>query len=362
MKFLKNRVQEGLKGRNKGISGGLTRFDKFTNNIQKGRYDVIGALQKTGKTAFVDHRYVLQPYLSGYKNIHWKYYSYEVDLENKLAKYCAYLMYYKYDIVCDSNYILGKGEYAGLLSEDHQNLVNEISDNELVELFGEYDENGKQLTKGMIDFHQDKNNPTGIQNELISYAKEHGEFITEKYQTQDDNGTPILKERIVGYKENDSDLYTIIILDHAGLLRKERGFNKKDNIDKMSEYFVWFRNICKFTPVILSQFNRDLGKIDRLKFSGEDLQPSMEDFKDTGNLGEDASQVIALFNPNLYNHIKKHRNYDLQKLNGGYRSIHLLASRDTETNVSLSAYLEGKNGYWKELPKETEINYSNLNF
>ena len=113
---------------------------------------------------------------------------------------------------------------------------------------------------------------------------------------------------------------------------------------------VWFRNICNFSPVLVSQFNRDLGKIDRLKFSGEQLSPTLEDFKDTGGLSEDASLVIGLFNPTQHKHLGRHMDYNLDGIGKSYRSIHVLASRNTEANVSIAALLEGKTGRFKELP------------
>jgi hypothetical protein len=198
-----------------------------------------------------------------------------------------------------------------------------------------------------IDFQEDRNNPTGIYKYMLKYAEEHGEFIKETYK--DNFGKS--KEKITGYKENDETLYTIPIIDHIGLMRREKGLTKKDNIDKMSSYCVWMRNICKFSPVVLSQFNRDLGKTERLKFSGEMLQPSMEDFKDTGALGEDASLVIALFNPTLYSHIKKHLGYDLKEIGKGYRSAHILASRNTESGVNIGLDMLGQTGRFVELEK-----------
>ncbi len=332
-------VEAGIKGKNKGIPGGLPRFDKFTNNIQKANYYVIGAQQKTGKSAFVDFRFVLNPYLSGHKNINWKYFSYEVDKVEKLAKWCSFFMYKNHGILCDSNYILSRGENK--LTSEHKKLVDVIYKSILLDLFTR------------VDFIEDRTNPTGIYHYLMKYATDNGKFIKEKYSTIDD-GKEVQKERIIGYKENNPDLHTIIILDHCGLMKIERGFTKKQNIDKVSEYFVWLRNMCRFTPVAISQFNRDLSKIDRLKFSGEDLQPSVEDFKDTGNLTEDASMVIALFNPVLYSHIDTHLGYNIRKLDKGYRSAHILASRNTETGVNISFYMEGKNGIFRELkPKDT---------
>lgn len=335
MKTFLEEVDFGIQGGYKGIPGGLPRFDKFTNNIQKSTYYLIGASQKTGKTAFVDYRYILAPYLQGTKNVKYIYFSYEIDKLEKMAKFCAFFMKHKYNILCDSNYILSRGENK--LTEEHRKFVEEIYNNELKDLF-----NNK------IDFIEDRTNPTGIYNYLLNYAKDNGEFIKESYKTIEE-GKEVTKERVAGYRENNSDITTIIIVDHIGLLRKERGFTKKENIDKLSEYMVWLRNICKFTPVLISQFNRDLGKIDRLRFSGEDLQPTIEDFKESGEPANDASMVIALFNPTLYPHLETHLGYDILKIGKGYRSVHILASRNTETGVNISLNMEGKNGSFEEL-------------
>lgn len=349
-----NEVKEGLKGKNHGLPIKLVKLSKFINNIQKKTYYVLGAQQKTGKTALADYLFILGPYLINPKaNVKYIYFSLEVDLIEKMAKYCAFFMDIKYGIFCDSNYILSRGDTP--LAPEHLALVEEIYNNELIDLFGKYDERGNIIKEGKIIFFQDKMNPEGIRKYLLSYAKRNGEFITEQFKFEDiaeeKTGT-----RIIGYKENDPDLYTFIITDHVGLLKRERGYNMKENIDKFSEHMVWFRNLCRFSPVAISQFNRDLGKVDRLKFSGEELQPTVEDFKNTGSLSEDASIVMALFNPTLLPHLKKHKNYDLKKIGKGYRSLHILASRNTESGVSISLHLDGKTGNFRELPNSDEHN------
>lgn len=262
-------------------------------------------------------------------------------------------MDYKYNIYCDSNYILSRGEKK--LTPEHRKLVDDIYNNELIDLFGEYDEEGNLIKEGKITFFQDKMNPEGIRKYLLNYASTIGKFIYSKY-TVKENGKSIEKQRISGYVENDPTLYTFVIIDHVGLLKRERGYNKKENIDKFSEHMVFMRNICKFSPIVISQFNRELGKTDRLKFSGEELAPTIEDFKDTGSISEDASLVMALFNPTLLPHLRKHKNYDLKKIGKGYRSLHILASRNTPTGVSVSLLIEGKTGNFKELPNSDENN------
>lgn len=349
-----NEIEEGQKGRSKGLPIGLKKFGEFIKNIQKKTYYVLGAQQKTGKTALIDDLFILGPYCNNPNaKVKWIYFSLEVDLIEKMAKYCAYFMDKKYGIYCDSNYILSRGDTT--ISEKHFNLVKEIYENELTDLFGKYDNNGKLLQEGKIIFHQDKIHPEGIRRYLLQYAEDNGQFSYEPYKTQNDSGDTITMNRIVSYKENDPDLYTIVLVDHVGLLKRQQGFSKKENIDKLSEHFVYFRNLCKFTLVAVSQFNRELGKVDRLKFSGEQLQPSVEDFKDTGALAEDATIVLALFNPTLLPHIKEHRGYDITKIGKSYRSLHILSSRNTVSGVGLSLILEGKSGRFIELPNSTDI-------
>ena len=71
----------------------------------------------------------------------------------------------------------------------------------------------------------------------------------------------------------------------------------------------------------------------------------------TGALAEDASLVIGLFNPTKYAHLSGHLGYDLTKVGKGYRSVHILASRNTETGVNISLNLDGENGLYRELPR-----------
>jgi replicative DNA helicase len=337
MRFI-GEVEEGMKGRYRGLDTNMSRLSKFINGIQKRTYYAIGAQPKSGKTALVDEFFVLGPYLQNKDaNIKWIYFSPEVDLLEKMAKYTAYFMDAKYGVYCDSNYVLSRGDNR--LTPEHKKLVDEIAQNELKDLFG-----------NKIHFIEDRVNPEGIRQTLFKHAEENGTFIREPWK--DKQGKT--REKIVGYEENDKSLYTIIIVDHVGLVPLQQGFTKKQNIDELSSRMVWFRNICNFSPVLVSQFNRELGKIDRLKFSGEQLSPTLEDFKDTGGLSEDASLVMGIFNPTQHKHLERHLNYDLNGIGKSYRSIHVLASRNTEANVSISAIIEGKTGRFKELPRPHE--------
>jgi replicative DNA helicase len=338
MKFL-GEVEEGMRGRYKGLPTNMERLSNFVNGIQKKSYTAVGAQSKSGKTAFVDEFFVLGPYLRNKEaNIRWIYFSPEVDMLEKMAKYTAYFMDHKYGIYCDSNYVLSRGDNR--LSPEHKKLVDDIAQNELKDLFD-----------NKIQFIEDRIHPEGIRRVIFEYAEANGTFLRESWFKNEEEHS-----KIVAYEEKDPSLHTVIIVDHVGLVPVQKGFTKKQNIDELSSRMVWFRNICSFSPVLVSQFNRDLGKVDRMKFSGEQLMPTLEDFKDTGGLSEDASLVLGLFNPTKYRHLDRHMGYDLNAIGKSYRSIHVLAARNTEADVSIAALLEGKTGRFKELPKPSDGN------
>jgi len=337
---------------NKGLLTGLTKFDKFTYNLQKETYTVIGAMKKVGKTAFLDFRYVLMPYLlNPNANIKWFYFSFEISRIKKMAKFASFLIFYKYGKLINPSEIMSVGDKK--LSDEDYLLVEEVYKKELVALFGEWNKQGKLIKEGKITFIEEKTNPTGIRVTLLDHFYKNGEIMYTDYEIEGAK-----KKRMTGYRENDPSLYTIIITDHVGLLKKEQGFNKKDNIDKFSEFMIEMRNTYKATVIATSQFNRDLSKIDRLKFSGDQLTPTAEDFKDTGNLAEDATVLITLFNPYAYKHLKKHLGYELNKLDKKYVSLHLLESRDTEGFVDLGLNFIGSCGFFKELPYPEDMTNS----
>lgn len=198
----------------------------------------------------------------------------------------------------------------------------------IIPLFGEYNERGEKVSKGLIKFLEIKDNPTGVRNYLIEYAKENGEFLYK--QTVKDGQT---FTRMIGYKPNNPKKYVIIITDHLRKLLPERGFKMKETVDKFSEYAVEFRNTCNFTFVHIIHLNRALSDIGRRQFDDDRLFPQSDDIKETGNLSEDSNYIFTMFNPNddkfnLTKHFGKTiRRPDKSLLYPFMRTIHLVESR-----------------------------------
>lgn len=359
-------IEKGMAGRNLGLNIGLPKLNSVLGGLQKKTSFAVGAEKKVGKTAYSDVLFVLNPFLLNPKaNIHWKYFSFEIDRISKEAKYAAFFMAHDFGItdvtwpngevksLCD-NYILGRSQMPNgtriVVSDAHKEKLQQVYEKRIIPLFGEYNLSGSKLKQGKIDFIEDRMNPTGIRNYLINYAKENGQLLYEDYITEED-GKKIKKQRLIGYKENDSSLFTMVILDHVRNMSRERGFSMKENIDKFSEYHVFLRNMFMFSFAIVSHINRGTADIERMKYMKDKIYPTSEDFKDSGNLPEDVSHVVTIFNPcdDKYN-LSSHFGVTLDKYkdDNNYRTVHLVDSRFAPCPLHLSTTFKGGNLQIKE--------------
>ena len=359
--------KDGKLGKNLGLTTGIPPLDVAINGIQKKSSTGIAAAQKTGKTTLADYGWVLSPYLQMEKqgrldDINWIYWSLEIDRVDKEYKYAAFFMYHDFGIdgysykdipyiPMDKEYLMGKKIYKNKdattemipITPEHEEMLKVIYIKRIIPLFGEYDQYGRIVRKGKIDFIEQNDNPTGIYKYLLNYARQHGTFLEEAYNTLDDKGKQVVRQRVYGYTEKNPNLYTIVITDHVRKPRAERGFSMKQNIDKLLEYHTEIRNLCRFTFVDICHMNRAIANVDRLKFFGEEIYPTADDVKDSGNLAEECTQLITMFNPNdeKYN-LTKHMGIDLTNpTNSNYRSIHLVDSRNTEAPIHIQTKMIG---------------------
>jgi hypothetical protein len=375
---------------------GLQAIEMAINGIQRGRTFAVGAGPKVGKSTLVDYAFVISPALfvlannakystrleevktqlqtetdqdvravlnREYDTLTMKildydiiYLSYEIDRVSKEFDFIAYFLEEDFGISyvdlpvgrthkkntrisINSSYLRGQMKYDKVDPNQEDEIIKvspallerikTIYKTRIVPLFGEFDHNGNQIKKGLIIFIEHKTNPTGIRNYLLDYAGKNGSFIKQTHTKQD--GTTY--ETVLGYKPNNPKKYTVVICDHVRKILPERGFTKKDTIDKFSEYAVELKNWCKFTFVHIVHLNRGMADIARRKMEDDRIFPTPEDFKDSGNLSEDCDYIFTMFNPNddKY-HLKKHfgaaiRRTDNTLIYPQMRTIHLVESR-----------------------------------
>jgi hypothetical protein len=364
MNFLEA-LHQGQEGENKGLPTGLPPLDRAIDGVQKKSLITIAAAPKVGKSTLVDFAFVIHPLLYCLQHnipIHIIYFSYEIDRVKKEFDFAAFFFYHDYKIMnftyngveypLSSRYLLGKlqdreGNIIPL-NEEHLSILTEIYQNRIISLFGEYNSKGIRIKDGVIEFIEDRDNPTGIRNTILAYAKKNGEFTFQEYETTE-QGKKVTKQRLVGYIPKDKTKRTIIVLDHCRKAKRERGYSMKENIDKISEYFTELRNFCHFTFVNIIHLNRSIANVERLKFNGEYIFPSSDDIKDSGNLSEDSDYVITLFNPTDEKYgLTTHFGHNLNEY-PNYRSIHLVESRDTECPMHLAVQMYGNVKHFKPI-------------
>jgi hypothetical protein len=332
--LLRHEVELGLTGRNNGIPMGFNRLNKYIG-IRKGIYFLVGGLTGSGKTSFIDDAFVLNPfdwYISQ-KDPRVKlriiYRSMERSRTYKFAKWVSRRIFLDHGLVIPVSKLLGWNEK--MTSDEH-------------DLFLMYEDYMNQMND-VITIIDGPENAVGIAKELKAHALKNGRIEqVDEYNKR--------------YFPNNDNEVTIVIIDHIGLLKTTKDQpTKKEAIDKMSDELRYARDFYGYTPVVVSQFNRSISNIQRIK-SG-DVEPQLEDFAESSSTQNDADVVLALFDPIRYK-VADPSGYDLERLKDNFgakyfRSLRLIKNSYGEDDVRIGLGFLGQVGMFKELPKRIDM-------
>lgn len=334
--LLKNEVEKGLNDQNGGIPMGFERLNNYIG-IRKGIYTLVGGLTGSGKTSFVDDAYVLNPFdwtltpegkKSGIKIKFW-YRSMERNRTYKYAKWVSRKVFLDQGIIIPVPKLLG---WTGKLTKDEHDL------------FLLYEDYIKEMENSII-MYDGPENPVGIAKDLKKYAESRGKIEQ-------------LDEYNKIYVPNDPNEITIVVIDHIGLLKTTKDLpTKKQAIDKLSNELRFARDFYGYSPVAVSQFNRDISNPIRIK--NGDVEPQLDDFKDSSSPGEDCDVALALFDPMRYK-VPDPSGYDLDKLKDEYgskyfRSLRLIKNSYGADDVRIGLGFFGQIGMFKELNRKKDM-------
>lgn len=331
---LKQEVQNGLDGRNSGIPMGFDRLNRYIG-IRKSMYFLVGGLTGSGKTSFIDDAFVLNPYdwyisqkAPGIK-LRMIYRSMERSRTYKLAKWVSRKIFLDHGEIIPVNKLLG--------------WTDRMSKNEH-DLFLMYEDYMANMSE-CITIIDGPENAVGIAKELKAHALQNGRI------EQVDEYNKI-------YVPNNPNEITIVVIDHIGLLKTTKDqTTKKAAIDKMSDELRYARDFYGYTPVAVSQFNRDISNPIRIK--NGDVEPQLEDFADSSQTQNDADVVLALFDPMRYK-VQDPSGYNMEKLKDQYgakyfRSLRLIKNSYGEDDIRIGLGFMGQVGMFKELKKRKDM-------
>lgn len=334
-RLLRDEIDKGLKGENMGPAMGFNKLERYIG-IRKRILSMIFGASGSGKSALLHSAFILNPYDDYVKDPHGiKFkvilFSMERSKVYILAKWMSRKIFLEQGVLIPLKVMLGwRG--ADKLTLDHLNLIDMYEDyfNELFEV---------------VDIIEGAQNPTGIYKYVKKYAEANGklEDLTEYKKV---------------YIPDHPNEIVIVAEDHLGITKLEKGQStKKEAIDKVSEYNQWFRDTLNYSPVTVSQITRNLSNP---MFQKQDnIEPTMDDAKESGRPGEDSDNIISLFDPIRYK--TKDVNYKVEKFidaeTGGnyFRSLKILKNTYGEDNIRVGMGFQGATGILKELPRSNTM-------
>lgn len=345
-----NVVQRTLRGfrenKRKIVEGGVncipSPFDCFRSDfpgIEKGKYYLVSGAAKSAKTQIASLLFLYTPLLYAYKHpdqvrVKIFYFPLEETPEKITARFCSHLLYELSDkTIRVSPMVLNSINEQKVVDDSILDLLDTLEYQSILNFYLD-----------RVEFVKDKN-PTGCMKKIIAYANENGTM----HKKWDDK----LKKEVFDYYEpNDPDEYVLILWDHAGLtsLEKSEGrlMNLKETIDKLSSYFVDFRDNLHYTPILIQQQNMDTISLDA--FKQKKIMPTLAGLADTKNTGKDCSVMIGITNPYAFE-IYDYRGYNTEMLGSYCRFVEMVMNREGESNGYLPLYFDGAVNFFYPLPK-----------
>ena len=332
---------------------GMDKLSSVLPGIQRGRYIIVTANAKVGKTQITDFLYVIKPLEFLFENpdtfkLKIFYFSLEMSKEDKIKNFLSYKLYKDHGIRLSPDKM--NSEFVSqILSQDELEKMSGYSDY--------FDWFSTHVT--IIDHIR---NPYGIYKYMREYAAANGKFYlgeTEVFPLSTPNQ---LYDR---YVPNDPEEYVLVITDHVSLLQPEGGGTLWDAMFKYSSnYCLKMRDNFKYTVINVHQQAADQEK-QQFTFKGESvinkIKPSADGLGDCKLPGRDCDLMLGLFAPARYNiaTYPPEDGYNIAELRDNFRELSILLNRRGSAGKNIPLYFNGEVNYFEELPSVRDITYSN---
>lgn len=280
IKDITEKRQRILDGKINCIPSPFVNFRNDFPGIEQGKYYLISGASKSGKTQLASYLFLYQPIMYAYEHpdqirIQIFYFPLEETPESITMRFICYLLYsLSGEKIRVSPMQLNSINKDNILDENVLKLLNTFQYQSILNFFEDH-----------VHFITERN-PTACWKTINRYAQEAGTTY-RKTITIENKETGIKQEREVFdyYQPKDPDEYVEIIWDHAGLTDSEKGMSLKERIDKLSEYFMIFRNHYNYIPVMIQQQNIETISLEAYK-TGK-ISPTLAGLADSKNTGKD---------------------------------------------------------------------------
>ena len=346
----------------------LPKFSTVIPGVQREKYIEVTASPKVGKTKITDFMFVHQVMkfilsdlnTSGIK-ISIPYFSLEVSKDQKIREVISYKLFEQGIILSPQNMLSLFNDY--ILSDDLKYKIEKLEP--YLEEFEKsviYIDNVRN-SYGVYKYTRD------LCETLGKYYDKEGKIIElrEIQNARLNNNTEFLF-KIDHYKQDDEEHYVQPITDHISLLNPQKDEGTVHNaINNFSNnHCLSLRDRYKCAVVNIHQ---QVATQEELKYSNgklliDTLRPSVDGLSDSKYTSKDVNILLSLFAPYRAKIPKYpiYDGYDINKLGDKYRELAIVLNRDGGSFINVDLGFNGATGYFCELDKPDQINYSKLNF
>lgn len=344
--YIKERRKRILEGKVNCIPIPFKRMSREFPGFERKRYGIITASQKVGKSKLVDYMLLYEPIFNMVKekanyNLKVLYFTLEMSKDEKFYDFLCHLLF-RLDGIEIGTLDLKSTSSERILDEKILNLIESEKYQAYIRKFQE-----------VVTFIDDIKNPTGVNKFCREYALSNGVLHKKKVQTKDEQTGKTKEVEIVDYFEwNDPECYYVIILDNFTNLTKESNYNKIENIEKMSKYFVTLRDQMKYHIVAIQHQAQSQEGIENRKLNM--LYPTADGLGDCKMTSRDIDYLIGLFSPFKYG-LREFEGYDITKFRKKIRFLMILEDRNSESGGNIyPLYFNGAASVFYELPLPTD--------
>lgn len=345
---LEKRRQNILNGNINCIPSPFKRFSDDFPGIEQGKYYLISAATKVGKTQLANFLFLYNSVLYAYNHpdkiaLRILYYPLEETQEAITLRFMSYLLY-----------IISKGKIrkspVDLKSTKEDNPIDE----EILNLFKT--EPYKSILKyfeSHVTFVPDRN-PYGIFRQAQVYAENNGKTYTKTLEIIDNKTGKIIdtKEVFDYYVPDNPKEYVMIIVDHISLISPEGKMDLRESINKLSDNMIQLRNKYNYIPVIIQQQGQETTNLEA--FKANKIRPTISGLSDSKYTAKDCNIMLGLTSPYMHELPDYGGGYDIRKLKNNVRFLEVVINRDGQSNGMVGLYFDGACNFYAELPPPTD--------
>lgn len=349
---LRERRNNILSGNVNCIPSPFVRFRNDFPGIEQGRYYLISASTKVGKTQLMNYLFLYNSVLYSYNHpdkVHLRmlYYNLEETQEAITLRFMCHLLY-----------ILSNKKIRKTPNDLKSVREDKIIDEHVLDLFEtEPYKSILEHFEKVVTFLDDRN-PYGIYKQAKKYAENNGVTYTRKLQVKNNNGD-IIDERDVFdyYVPNDPKEYVMIVTDTVNIISPDGNQSLYEAIASYSQYMIQLRNRYCYIPICIQQQNAETTNLEA--FKSNKIRPTVAGLADCKATAKDCNVFIGLSNPYAFE-MNSYAGYDLTRLKGNARFLEVVINRDGESNGMIGLYFDGAVNYYEELPPPRTNEYNTL--